>query len=728
MKLRHRLFLGFLRFTLHHFFRIRVSGLQNYPRGHKSPLVIISNHQSLLDAPIVNAFLPERPTFAVNSVINRGLLVKLSKMLAGNKTFPIDQTNPLAIRALIRHLQEHPTQTSCIFPEGRLSPGGKLMKVYDGAGMVADKISAQLLPVHISGAHLSKLHLRFKPYPTFLRTPIEATFQPPVSLNVPPELRGRARRKFIAERVYDIMCESMFNALPKDELLFTAFLRTAEKFRNNRVAIRDLQFTDHTYGSLKLGAVVLGTRLKSFSQPGEALGFLLPTAAATAVAFLAAHYAGRVPAMLNYTAGAAGVLAGCRAAKVKTILTSRTFVEKAKLEPLIEALSPHTTIHYLEDIRASLTLAEKLGGKWHASRLSSRTFKNSQTPQSPAVILFTSGSEGSPKGVALSHGNLLANRAQMAARMDFNPADQVLNALPLFHSFGLTGGLLAPLLEGTPIFLYPSPLHVRMVPEMVYDVRATITFATDTFLAHYGRYAHPFDFESVRAVYAGAEKLRDETRTLWMEKFGVRILEGYGATEASPVISTNTIMRNRIGTVGQLMPGMQARLTPVEGIAQGGRLHIQGPNVMLGYLHEKGPGIIIPPASELGNGWYDTGDIVTLSDDNFITILGRAKRFAKIGGEMISLTAAEAFVSRHWPESQHAVLSVPDARKGEKLVLLTTDTTLTRAHLTHAAAADGIADLLIPREVHHLPKLMQLATGKPDYPALQKWLADHAQA
>ena len=275
-------------------------------------------------------------------------------------------------------------------------------------------------------------------------------------------------------------------------------------------------------------------------------------------------------------------------------------------------------------------------------------------PDEPAVVLFTSGSEGMPKGVALSHANVLANREQVAARIDFSSQDMILNALPLFHSFGLTTGTLLPLLSGMRTFFYPSPLHYRIVPEIAYDVNATLLFGTNTFLAGYARFAHPYDFYSVRYAFAGAEKLKDETRRVWTDKFGVQVFEGYGTTETSPVLAANTPIDMRAGTVGRFLPGIEYALDPVPGV-EGGRLSVRGPNVMLGYLKHDKPGVIQPPATERGAGWYDTGDIVTIDADGFVTIQGRAKRFAKIGGEMISLAAVEELAARAWPDAQHAV-------------------------------------------------------------------------
>ena len=347
-----------------------------------------------------------------------------------------------------------------------------------------------------------------------------------------------------------------------------------------------------------------------------------------------------------------------------------------------------------------------------ASRFAARSHKKLRiAPDAPAVILFTSGSEGLPKGVVLTHHNLLSNCRQLAARIDFNTADTVLNALPVFHSFGLTGGTLLPILHGVKTLLYPSPLHYRIVPALAYDSNATILFGTDTFLSGYARMAHNYDFYSLRYIFAGAERVRDETRKAYAEKFGLRILEGYGATEAGPVIAVNTPMHFRAGTVGRLLPGIVPQLDEVPGITEGGRLSIRGPNIMAGYMKADAPGVLQPPA----DGWHDTGDIVTIDAEGFVTIRGRAKRFAKIGGEMISLPAVEGYACALWPDAEHAVVTRPDARKGEQLVLFTTRKGAKASDLQAWGRSNGITELAIPREIREVDALPVLGTGKLDY-------------
>ncbi|TNF95201.1 MAG: acyl-[ACP]--phospholipid O-acyltransferase, partial [Gammaproteobacteria bacterium] len=418
-----------------------------------------------------------------------------------------------------------------------------------------------------------------------------------------------------------------------------------------------------------------------------------------------------------FTMGSSGLRSAIRTADLEIVITSRKFVESAALENVVDDLSEQVRILYLEDIKQQIGIFNKikaLTASWFPS-IAWRRCQGNCKPDDSAVILFTSGSEGEPKGVVLSHKNLLANREQIAAVINFTPHDIMLSSLPLFHSFGLTAGVILPLLSGIKFFLYPSPLHYHIIPEIAYDIRATVLFGTNTFLAGYARKAHPYDFSSVRYAVAGAEKLQEETRRVWQEKFGLRILEGYGATETSPVLSLNTPTHFKQGTVGRLLPGVDHILQPVEGIDEGGRLVVKGPNIMLGYLMPDRPGVLQPPKTEKGEGWYDTGDIVTVDEQGFVTIAGRAKRFAKIAGEMVSLTQVEQLASACWPEHEHIVVCIPDARKGEQLVLVTTHENATRQELQKVVQDTGNSELLVPRLFIYQEKLPILGTGKIDY-------------
>ena len=693
-------------------YRVELKGAEHLPKpGEKA--VIVANHVSFLDPVLLAAFLPDKPVFAVNSFTAEWWWVRPFLRLV--EAFPVDPTNPMSTKALIREVASG--KSLVIFPEGRLTVTGALMKIYEGPGMVADRAGARLVPVRIDGAQFTpfsrlKGKLRLQWFPR-----ITITVLPPQSFEVAAEIKGRARRRRIGAELYDAMSGMIFQTSNQPRTLFQA-LQDARKAQGSKAAaLEDVNRKPMSYGRLLAGAFTLGRELAQGTEPGEAVGLLLPNANGAAAAFFALQAEGRVPAMLNFSTGTGNVLSACQTAYLRTVITSRKFIAQARLESMAEALATSTRLLYLEDVAAGLKLTDKLYG------LAAARFKRPAERQAsdPAVILFTSGSEGTPKGVVLSHANILANCAQLAARVPFSGQDIVFNALPLFHSFGLTGGLLLPLLAGIKVFLYPSPLHYRIVPEMVYDTNATILFGTDTFLAGYARVASSYDFYSVRYVFAGAEKVKDETRRVWMENFGIRILEGYGATETAPVLAVNTPMHARSGTVGRLLPGLEHRLEPVPGVEEGGRLWVKGPNVMLGYYRAEAPGQLQPPT----DGWYDTGDIVTIDELGYVRILGRAKRFAKIAGEMVSLGKVEAELAELWPAHQHAVVAVPDDRKGEQLVLVTDHAGADRPAMLAHFRAKGLAELLVPRNVMVVDKLPLLGAGKTDYVAV-KALAEGA--
>ena len=688
----------------------RVSGLANLPPAG-TRCVFVVNHQSFLDGAFVAAFLPGAPTFAVNVHIARRWWAR--PFLAAVKHFPVDPVNPFNARTMVHAVRDG--LNLVIFPEGRITVTGALMKVYDGAGMVADRADAVMVPVRIDGAqfsHFSRMG-RILPHRWFTR--LSLTVLPPVAVAVDSELLGRARRRAVGVQLQGVMEQAGFAAASNDRTLFAALRDARDRYGAAVPIIEDTARVPLTYKRLILGAVVLGRRLSREAPQGGRLGVMLPNANGAVVTFMALQAWGRVPAMLNFSAGADGMLSACAAAQIGIVLSSRAFVERAKLGPVVERMAGQVRFVWLEDVRAGLGLPAKLRGLIDARR-AHRLPGTRLAANAAAVVLFTSGSEGAPKGVVLSHSNILANIAQVASVIDFNPSDRVFNAMPMFHSFGLTGATLLPLLCGVRTFYYPSPLHYRIVPELIYDTDSTIAFGTDTFLTGWARFANPYDFYRMRYIFAGAERVREETRRLYAERFGVRVLEGYGATETAPVLALNTPMHSRPGAAGRLLPGMDYRLDPVEGIETGGRLVVRGPNVMLGYLRAEAPGVL----ETLPGGWYDTGDICTVDGQRFVTIHARAKRFAKIAGEMVSMPAAEALAASLWPDAAHAVVAVPDARKGEALVLLTTRSDATASAMLAQARARGTAEIAVPRVIRVLERLPLLGTGKVDYVAASR--------
>jgi len=705
---------GLARGLLRLLFRVEVRGLEHFAALGDRALVV-ANHVSLLDPVLLACFLPGKATFAINARVARWWWV--APFLKVVDAYAVEPGNPMSVKALARAVEAG--RRVVIFPEGRITVTGTLMKVYDGPGMIVEHTGAVVVPVRIDGAQYSRFSylggkVRRRWFPR-----VTLTIQAPERLTVPADLRGRARRREAGEALYRIMAASAFAQADIDLTLPQALIAAAKLHGGGRAALEDTERRPIGRRRLLLGALVLGRELARDSRPGESVGLLLPNALATAVTLFGLQLFGRVPAMLNFTAGAANLLAACRAAEIRRVVTSRRFIEAAHLGDLAAQLSAVVDVAYLEDLRTRIGALDRLRGMVELPFVGAIHRRHGADPNGAAVILFTSGSEGAPKGVVLSHRNLVANCRQMAVPIDLTAADTVFAALPLFHAFGLLGGLALPLLAGVRSFLYPSPLHYRVVPELVYDSNATILFGTDTFLAGYARSAHSLDFRSLRMVFGGAERLRDETRMAWMDRFGIRILEGYGATETSPALAVASPLHYRQGSVGRFLPGIAWRLEPVEGIERGGRLWVSGPNLMKGYLTPDRPGEIQPPAG----GWYDTGDIVEVDAAGFVRVLGRLKRFAKIGGEMVSLMAVEEAVAALWPDDHHAVVALPDARKGERLVLATTRNALDRTELVAGLKGRGLADLAVPRDIVARRELPLLGSGKIDYVALMAELA-----
>lgn len=684
-------------------------------------VLVVVNHISFLDGALLMAALDQLPAFAVNTAMANRWWLKPFRRVAN--IFPLDPTNPMAIKELIGKINAG--QPCVIFPEGRLSVTGALMKIYAGPAYIADRTGATIVPVRLEGPELTRFtRLKASQVTPHWFPKITITICPPRKLAVDPDLRGKARRQIANLQLYEIMSDMVFATTNWGDTLFEALVRARWRHGWRFSMLEDTSGVHLDYLKLVAGSLVLGRKLAALTEPGERVGVLVPNVNAAVVVFMALQAYGRVPAMLNFSAGPANLEAAVVTAQIKLVVSSGEFVTKAKLEPSIAAIGSRAKFLWLEELREQIGTTQRLRGFWDslfARRLHARL---GLKRDDPAVVLFTSGSEGRPKGVVLSHGNILANLAQISARIDFNQKDKVFNALPVFHSFGLTGAMLLPVLGGVKVYMYPSPLHYRIVPEMVYDSDSTIIFGTNSFLKGYGRMGDPYDFRSLRYAFAGAEAIQDETQKLWFDKFGIRILTGYGATETAPVISLNTPMHYRWGTVGRLLPGIEHKLEPVAGLERGGRLWVKGPNVMLGYLRYEEPGVLQPPEE----GWYDTGDIVELGPQGFVTILGRAKRFAKIGGEMVSLAAVEDFLHRLSPDHAHAVVALPDPRKGERIVLVTTDHALERDTLLKAARAGGVNELMLPAEVIHRPDLPLLGTGKTDYPSVQKIVTGYLAA
>jgi acyl-[acyl-carrier-protein]-phospholipid O-acyltransferase/long-chain-fatty-acid--[acyl-carrier-protein] ligase len=689
-------------------FRVDVKG-QYHPAPNS---VIIANRTSVIDVLLLSVFLPERLTIALHPRLLKKMWVKMLILFAD--VIAVDPTRATTTKVLIKAIRAG--KRCVIFPQGSSQQEDSL-KVFDGPGFILQKAGAEVIPIRIEGAEYSifsisksKHRIRLCPKITLHIAPSQVFLQPE---------HVAVDRYAVSMRLFRLISNFVFANSFQPRSLFTALIEGVSVGIKNKAKIEDSNRTPLTYRQFIARCFILGRQIKKQTAPGEYVGVMMPTTTAGMVTFFALQAYRRIPAMLNFSMGFYNLFSACRTASIKTIYTSKQFVATAKLEPLIDELvASGITVNYLEEFKFSIKLGHKLSGllKGYFPGLAYKLIGVKVAPEQPGLVLFTSGSEGVPKGVVLSHSNLLANCWQMTSRVDFSSRDVFFNALPIFHSFGLTAGSLIPLTSGMHCFFYPSPLHYKVIPGLVYQTGATIMFGTDTFLNGYARAAERHDFNSIRYIFAGAEKVKPETIRYWSDIFGVKIYEGYGATEASPVISLNCPLASLSGTVGMILPGMESRIEPVDGIAEGGRLFLRGPNVMQGYINANKPGALISP----NNGWHDTGDIVTMNADGFITIAGRAKRFAKIAGEMVSLTAVEGIAASVWPEVLNAALSKSCPKKGEQVVLFCEDKTANKAAYIKKIQEQGHSELLVPQVIYSGVKIPVLSSGKIDYVTLEK--------
>ncbi|WP_029933404.1 AMP-binding protein [Thiomicrospira pelophila] len=693
-------------------YRIEVRGLEHYEAVDQStqPLLIVANHQSLIDGPLIDLFIPGRTHFMIHASHTGGWKRWILKMAS---FIEVDMHSPLAAKHMIQALKAG--KQGMIFPEGRITTTGGLMKVYEGTALVASKTNAAILPVQIDGAQFSKLsYLDGRVRWTWRRwfPKIRITVLPAQSLAVPADLKAHERHALLKHALYKIMRDSQFYARYQPKSLWQALLEAQKTYPQTQYSVADAQGTELSLSKLVLAGRVLGLALSERCASQTHIGVLLPNVAGMAATFFALQAYGKVPALLNFTAGERAIKSACQTAQLQTVLTSRKFIELAGLEELAESLAEQVELVYLEDIREQIGLGTKL----RALMRSKHRLPGLVAADKAAVILFTSGSEGAPKAVVLSHQNLISNVEQISAMFALLPNDGVFNALPTFHSFGLTAGLLWPLLNGARVELHPTPLHYHVIPERIYQTNARLFFATDTFYNGYARQADAYDFYSIDALVAGAEKLRSDTRRLYADKFHKPIFEGYGVTETAPVLAVNIPQMCQHGSVGQFVPGVEYRLESIPGLEEGQRLWVKGPNIMLGYFMADEPGVLVPPP----DGWHDTGDIVEIDEFGFVTILGRAKRFAKIGGEMVSLAAIESAIASYCQQGQAVAVRLPDPHKGERIALVTDDSSLSKQQVVQALREAGLTELATPKTILVVDQIPLLGTGKIDYPAVDR--------
>ncbi|MBR1914850.1 MAG: AMP-binding protein [Alphaproteobacteria bacterium] len=693
------------------------------PENLPQKAIYISNHASWLDPIILFAYLPNSPFFLLHPRLYRNKWIKFFLGHAHKTEFNyMDPANIKKVIQLVNH-----DRSIVMFPEGMMTDNGDMMKIYEAPVIVADRTDAPFIPIWISGAEFSPFSetsgtVPHRPFPK-----IRVKVSKPQKIIVNEVLKKN--RDYLKDQTYMMLNNLRFEARFRNNVaLFKKLVRTSKLYGKTSVferreIIEDIKRVPQTYMDIIIKSHILGAKFALITDDKENVGVILPNSIENVVTFFGLSAYNRIPVMLNFSLGPKIVASMCKTALVRQVITAKSFVEKAKLQETIETLQKEgIKICFLEDIAASITLKDKIKAYF---AYKTKRVPVEQNPQDPAVILFTSGSDGAPKAVVLSHSNIFSNVVQTTCVAQLNLQDLLFNALPMFHSFGLTIGTLFPLLTGATVFLFPSPLQYRTITELLYELKVTMMIATDTFYKVYARLSHPYDFRKIRLCIAGAEGVKDETRNLMAERLGVILLEGYGTTECSPLLTINTLLFNKYGTLGKLVPGIEYRLDDVEGLDDAKELVVKGPNIMMGYILPENPGVLVP----VKDGWYHTGDVVTVDDLGFIKLVDRVKRFAKIGGEMISLTAVENNTKEICPYEDFKCVAValPHPKKGEQIVLVSNNADLTRKDFIDFVTKNGLSELYVPSVLLYKEEFPVFATGKADKITLKKWAAEQIE-
>lgn len=688
------------------FYKIKIYGEFNLKKDKSA--IIISNHQSMLDGILLWAILPNKPLFVINTDMANKKIIKFFIKFCDYVT--IDPLNPISLKNLIQSINIK-SKSVVIFPEGRITNTGTLMKIYEGVVLIAQKTGAKIYPIIINGSKFTYFSRMPKTFPKRIFTQITITHFKPFDIKFNQNHTNKQKREKGAQFLQTQMQNFLFKSRIKRDI-FEEFLYAKKIYGSKLKIAKDIK-SSYSYSDILTMSLAFGKICVKLTKNEKRIGILMPNIVATIGLIFGLIAKRKSPTIINFTSGVENMQNAIIAANLKFIITSKIFLQNAKLQDKINCLK-NVKILYVEDFKANINLFEKIYLIFFERNFINLIYKK-QDPSSEAAVLFTSGSEGKPKGVSLSHNAFLANIYQIRSTMPLTSDDKMLNALPLFHSFGLNVGGFLPILSGAKLFLYISPLHYKIMPEIAYDWNATILIATNTFLGNYGKKAHVYDFNKLKFAICGAEKLSQNVKNLWFEKFGIRILEGYGTTETAPIISVNTPLFYKAGSVGKALPGIEIKIEKINGINEGGILCIKGENLMNGYLKNENPGVI-----QKQDEWYNTGDIYTTDEDDFLYIVGRLKRFAKIAGEMISLEDCEKLAVALSSNFTHAAISISDEKRGEALILFTTDENINRSKLINIAKQKGKSELCIPKKVVFIKQIPLLSTGKTDYVALKE--------
>jgi acyl-[acyl-carrier-protein]-phospholipid O-acyltransferase/long-chain-fatty-acid--[acyl-carrier-protein] ligase len=709
----------FVRFTLwmltHTIYRIRISGRPHIPE--RGPALLVANHVSMVDGLLVAACVQRFIRFLVYAPYYNAPFIHalMSRMHA----IPVSASSRRAIVDAIAQARAELAagHVVCIFAEGAISRTGNMLPFKRGFERIVEGLDVPIVPIYLDrvwGSIFSFKNGRFIwKWPERLPYPVTVSFGAPMA--------SSATAIDVRQTITELGTEAIRLRRPASDLLHLEFVKTA-RAHWRRLAMADSTGASLTYGRTLIAALALGRVLARRTAGEDTVGTMLPASVGGALANLALFLARRTPVNLNFTSGPEAIQGAIDQAAIRTIVTSRRFLAKAELPE-------RPGMIFLEDLRSAVTRGDKVRALVQAAiaprRLLARTYGRDTTIDSVATIIFSSGSTGVPKGVMLTHANLLANVDSLTQIFPMGPRDCFIGVLPFFHSFGFLGTFWFPLLQGASVAYHPNPMDAKTVGELAETYKATMLISTPTFCSTYVRRCTKAQFAHLRFAIVGAEKLREQVATEFRDKFGVPLLEGYGMTEMAPVVAVNRPdvdepdehqIGTKPGSVGHPIPGVAARVVDRETGAdlpagQEGLLLVKGPNLMRGYLHAPQR-----TAEVIRDGWYVTGDIAKLDEDGFIYITDRLSRFSKIGGEMVPHVRIEDAINEILGEAVSAVTSVTDEAKGERLVAFYVAPAWTPGALWERLAASDLPRLWIPKRDSLIPidAIPVLGTGKVD--------------
>ena len=710
----------------HTLYRLDLKGQEAIPA--RGGALLTPNHASWVDAVLLIAATDRPIRFLMFKGAYENPVIKpFAKML---KFIPI--ASDQGPREMIHSLREASEalrngEVVCIFPEGEITRIGQMLPFRRGFERIIKGIDVPIIPVNIDGIwgsifSFSRGHFLWK-WPRSIPYPVRITFGKPLpSTATAPEVR---------QAVQELGVDAFQRRRRYMKPLTRSFMKAARR-HPRRFAMADGRTPKLTFGDSLIKTVFLARRLRPLWRDQKMVGILLPPSIPGALVNWAALLLGKIPINLNYTSSNESIASCAKQCELKTVVTSRLFLEKVPVRPPGELI-------YAEDLALNPGFGEKIAALLAAKLLPARLlefFLGVPHPPSlddTATIIFSSGSTGEPKGVVLSHFNLASNVEQLEQVFHLHEGDRILGILPFFHSFGFTGTLCLPPLVGIGVVFHVSPLDAQVIGALVSKFTVTMLLSTPTFLNSYARRCPPEAFGSLRIVMAGAEKLPDRIAQGFEDHFGIRPLEGYGCTECSPVVAVNTYdfraayfrqVGAKRGTIGHPLPGIGVRiLDPETGeslpVDKPGLLLVRGPNIMVGYLNRPEK-----TAEVLRDGWYNTGDIAAVDEDGFLRITDRLSRFSKIGGEMVPHIRVEEKLHELLQADGQvlAVTAIPDEKKGERLVVIhTLKEELLRECLEKLSKSD-LPALWKPRPDQFLfvEKLPYLGTGKLDLRRLRE--------